>query len=155
MEPSPYTLQPTRHPSLQLGGPGLQGSSPRIFQPFAAHSISHCTAKSLPRIAFAAIERGGTGAEEEEGWDFQCLESFLCRDWVGACSLSHALHLCKARDCSPHPPFAGNGCSDRVEDALMKLASASTPCIQDAHKRNAFSRERGQTTLSILPNIPF
>jgi hypothetical protein len=102
---SPYTLQLSRHPSLQLGGPGLRGSSPHNFKPFATHSISHCTTKSLPRIASTATKRGGTGIGEREGWDFQCLESFPCRDWVGAHSLSHALHLYKARDCSPYPPL--------------------------------------------------
>jgi hypothetical protein len=58
------------------------------------------------------------GWDRGKGWDFQCMESFPCRDWVGARSLPFALHLCKARDCSPHPPFARSGCSDRVEDAL-------------------------------------
>jgi hypothetical protein len=42
-----FALQRSLHPSLQVPGPGLQGSSLCTFQRFATHYTSRCTAWSL------------------------------------------------------------------------------------------------------------
>jgi hypothetical protein len=114
---SPYVLQRSRHPSLQLWGPGLWGSSPWIFQPFAAHSISHYTCV----VVVWGLTHKRVGWDHEPDWRVGGPFLWHAQEvgnvgWVP--TPSNALDKPRAPDSSPYPPFPRSGCWERIEDAL-------------------------------------